>query len=418
MSIHKLISSFVLVLCLGLFCGQAVAAEFSADLVITQPKETYTIKLFVKGDLYRLEKLDGEEKFLAIENRATNMTIGMDPEQKLYKEIEGMAGAFVNPIKGWESMIERTEKKSIGTETVGGYECEHAVYNYPGETKSVLESWISSKLDFFVKYVVHYDGEYGDGVMEITNVVEGPQDDALFVVPADYTREKTPEEIEMERPAITSSATAEAPVARRVAVGGQLIVRADPELSVRVKIENLIQDSSICRVVPYSGGQAVDFSNESPPPRTVFSVRYKGEQTEKLYGLQNNIDEVRVDVERGRLMVTVFNEYSSFDDTTQKQYYVNPPGRGIAAVEGKPFSVKLIGDSPTAEFSVVRFHAYNQKYDDDGREQKTTVEELEFQLKNGEVKTFDYPVETGANYVLIDLDEGGGVKLFTAQPRR
>jgi hypothetical protein len=134
-----------------------------------------------------------------------------------------------------------------------------------------------------------------------------------------------------------------------------------------------------------------------------------------MYGRQYQADEVRIKLEKGRMMVTVYSEYSSFDEVRRYEYYVTPPGRGIAAIEGRPFHLKLIGDSPTAEFSRVRIHVYEQDFVD-GVEQKRTIDQLEFDLKNNEVRTFEYPVEKKADYISIEIDEGGGLKLFTEQP--
>jgi len=414
MSLHKHIRLLILVLGIILLCGQAFAAEFAADLLLTQPGDSMTAKLYVRDHLYRVEKLDGDDQFLAIENRTTDVTTAMNPEENTYLELEGPAGAFANPIKGWESMTSSTEEKLIGPETVNGFECDHYTYSYPGQDEPMLEVWKSKKLGHFIKYVVHYGGETGDGSMQILNVIEGPLDDALFKVPDDYTRQKTDDEIEMERPAITSQATAEAPVGRRMAPGGQLSVKMNPELTSRVKLENLIADTSSCRISIYKNGQKVDFGNISPPEPEDFSLAYKGERHEQMYGMQYGADEMRIDLETGRMFVTVFNEYSSFDEVRRYEYYVVPPGRGIAAIEGRPLSVKIIGDSPSSESSRVRIHVYEQDYVD-GFEQKTTVEQIEFDLKNNEIKMLEYPVEKKADYISIELDEGGGLKLFTEQ---
>jgi len=374
-----------------------------------------TIKLYVRDYLYRVEKLDGDDQFLAIENRKADLTTAMNPEEKTYLELEGSAGAFVNPVKGWEYMTDNTEEKLIGAETVNGFECDHYTYSYPGQAEPVLEVWKSKKLEHFIKYLVHYGGGSGDGSMEILNVVEGPLDDALFKVPDDYTRQKTEDEIEMERPAITSQANAETPVGRRIAPGGQLSVKINPEMTFRVELRNLISDSSSCQIHIYKNGQEVDFGNIFPPIQENFSLSYLGERQEPTYGQQYQADEVRIKLEKGRMMVTVYNEYSSFDEVRRYEYYVTPPGRGIAAFEGRPLRLKLIGDSPAAEFSRVRIHVCERDFVD-GIEQKNTIDQLEFDLKNNEVKTLEYPVEKNANYIEIKLDEGGGLKLFTEQP--
>ncbi len=415
MFIRKPAGFILLTLIIVLLCSQAFAVEFTADLYITRPNDSITIKLYVRDYLYRVEKLDGDDQFLAIENRKTDMTTAMNPEEKTYKELKGPGGAFANPVKGWEYMANDTEEKLIGTETVNGFECDHYTYTYPEQAEPILELWKSKKLDHFIKYVVHYGGSNGDGSMEIMNVVEGPIDDELFKVPDNYTRKKTEDEIEMDRPALSSQAITETPVGRRMAPGGELRVKANPEMTIRVKLKNLIKDTSSCQIFIYKDGQKIDFGNITPPKEENFSLIYKGKRKESMYGSQYHADEVRIMLDRGRMMVTVYQEYSSFDAVVRNEYYVNPPGRGIAAIEGHGLNIKMIGDSPFAEVSRVRLHVYEQVFVD-GLEQKNTIDQIEFDLKNNEVKTLQYSVEKKADYMNIKLDEGGGIKLFTEQP--
>ena len=395
--------------------GSAAAAEFTADLLIMQPNDSLTVKLYVRDNLYRVEQLEGENLFLAIEDRAANVTTALNPEEKIYKEIEGPAGAFVNPIKGWERMIEACEEKLVGPETVNGFECDHYVYNYPGETKVSVERWYSEKLAHFVKYLVHYDNDMGDGTMEIRNVIEGPLDDALFQVPGDYTKEKTAEEKEMERPALALQAASVAPVGRRMAAGGDLRVKVNPELSSRVKLVNLIADTSRCVIHPYRAGQRIDFADYSPAPEEVFTLAYNGARTEQMYGMQHEADEIRIMLKRGRMMVTVYNEYASFDDLARQQYYVSAPGQGISGLEGRPLKITITGDSQAAGVSHAKIHVYAQDFVD-GYEERKTIEEIEFDLKNGEVKDLQYPAGDHPVCLHIALDEGGGLKVLTEQP--
>ncbi len=415
MSIRKAVGLFILIGGVILCSNQAFAAEFTAELLIIQPHDSVTLKLYVRDHLYRVEKLEGEDQMIAIENRQTDMTTALNPEEKTYIELKGPEGAFANPVKGWGYMTDNTEETAVGAATVNGLECEHFTYAYPGQAEPFLEIWKSKKLDHFVKYLVHYGAGSGDGSLELLNVVEGPVDDALFTVPEGYTRLKTEEEIELERPTITAEFACESPVGRRMAPGGELRVKTDPEISIRVKLQNLIKDTSTCQIHIYKGGQKVDFGNITPPKEETYSLSYGGESNEPLYGRQYQADEVRIKLDRGRMMVTVYQEYSSFDNVKRHQYYVAPPGRGIAAYEGRPINIKIIGDSPAAEVSKIKLHVYQQEFVD-GLEQKNTIDKLEFELKNGEVKTLDYPVEKKANHFNIELGEGGGVKLFTEQP--
>lgn len=398
-----------------LFICQAYAAEFSADLFLANPGDSTTARLYVRDHIYRVEKLDGDVKFLAIENRLTDITTAMNPEERTYINLEGSSGAFSNPVKGWEYIANNTEEKHLGTDTVNGFECDHYSYTYTGATEAHLELWKSKKLDHFIKYIVHYGGGNGDGSMEIRNVVEEPLDDALFQVPDGYTREKTAEEIELERPAIGAKESSTAPAGRRIVSGGELSVKVNPELTTRVELTNLIKDSSVCHIHLYKNGQKIDLGNFPEPMEETFAMVYNGDRKKRMYGMQLHADEVKVKLEKGRVMATVFNEYSSFDEVRRTQYYISSPGQGLSGWEGRPIHLKIIGDSPAAEMSSVKLHVYEQKYVD-GKEQKNTIEKLEFELKNGEEKVLEYSVETKANYVSIGVEEGGGVKLFFVQP--
>lgn len=407
----------LIIICIGIafFSGSVYAAEFSADLHMTNPGDTAMGKIYVRDTIYRVENLEGKDKFLVIENTRTDITTAMNPEEMTYINLEGKSGAFVNPVKGWQYMAGNAVETHLGVETVNGFECDHYTYAYEGATEPHMESWISKRLGHFIKYVVHYSDDAGDGSMELRNIVEGPQDDALFAIPDGYERQKTADEIELERPALSTSKTTTAPAGGRMLSGGELIVKTDPELSVRVKLMNLIKDSAACHVHLYKNGQRIELSKLPEPEEETFVLAYKGDRKEPLYGMQHQADEVRVSVEKGRVFANVFNEYSSFDDLKRRQFYVTSPGRGLAGLKGRPIHLRLIGDSPAAESTHVKLHVYIQTYVDGG-EQKETVEQLEFDLKNGEEKTLEYPVSTKANYVNVEIAEGGGVKLFFIQP--
>jgi len=414
MSGCKTIRTIIMLAGVLLFICQAYAAEFSADLILTQPGDTAVAKIYVRDHLYRVENFEGNNKFLAIENRLTDTTTAMDPEEMTYINLEGPSGAFSNPVKGWEYMKRNTVEKYLGVETVNGFECDHHSYAYEGSEEAHLESWKSKKLDHFIKYVVHY-GASGDGSIEIRNVVEGPLDDALFKVPDGYTREKTADEIEMERPAVSGKVSSSAPVGRRLVPGGELIVKVDPELSTRVVLSNLIKDTSVCHVHLYKNGQKIELGSLPEPEDEAFVLTYKGDRKKPMFGMQHRADEVRVKLEKGRVMATVFNEYSSFDNEKKTQYYISGVGQGISGIEGRPMHLKIIGDSPAAEISSVKIHAYERQYVE-GSEQKTTFEKLEFDLKNGEEKLLKYPIDTKVNCVNVGIDENGGIKLFLVQP--
>jgi len=171
-----------------LFAFSAMAAEFSADLKIKQPDKDYEFKYYAQGSLYRLEKLTGEDRILLIADRTQDITWMLNPEDKIYMELKGINAAFFNPIRGWEAAMEGSEKKKVGSETVQGYSCEKYTYTPPGGTEPGMEAWYLAELDHFIRIIAHYGGEYEDGIFELLNIKEAPQDDSLFKI----TRKKNP----------------------------------------------------------------------------------------------------------------------------------------------------------------------------------------------------------------------------------
>ena len=183
------------------FTFSAMAAEFSADLKIKQPDRSYEFKYYTQGDLYRLEKFTGEDRILVIADRKLDITWMLNPEDKIYMELKGTDAAFFNPVRGWEAAKEGTKEEQVGTETVQGYLCEKYTYTPSGGTEPGMEAWYLPELEHFIRMIAHYGGGYEDGIFELLNIQEAPQDDSLFKVPEDYQREKSPVEKDQEKEA-------------------------------------------------------------------------------------------------------------------------------------------------------------------------------------------------------------------------
>ena len=168
----------------------AFSAEFSADLTITAPDGNYTFKLYVKDTMYRLEKVKGGMKFPPfpiIVNRSAGLTWGLNPQARQYVEMKDVRQTMMmNPLVGWEMMRKDYKKKAAGSKTVNGYVCDKFVYHKPGKSKTEAEVWISKKLNHFIKQV--YYATNGNAVMELKNISEDPVNDALFKIPAGYSK--------------------------------------------------------------------------------------------------------------------------------------------------------------------------------------------------------------------------------------
>jgi Ca-activated chloride channel family protein len=170
------------------------AAQFTAEMVITGPGESYTFKLYVKDNLYRLEKVSGGMQippFPTIVNQDTGVTLCLNPQARQYVETTKVEETMMmNPIVGWEWARKDWQKKPGGNETVNGYDCTKSVYAEPGSSRIEAAVWESSQLGFFVKQVQYADN--GDAVMELKNIKEGPVDPGLFQIPAGYTKAEEP----------------------------------------------------------------------------------------------------------------------------------------------------------------------------------------------------------------------------------
>jgi len=393
----------ILIIFIG-FAFSAIAAEFSADLKIKQPDKEYEFKYYAQGSLYRLEKLTGEDRILVIADRKLDITWTLNPEDKIYIELKGIDAAFFNPIRGWEAVKEGTKEEQIGTETIQGYLCEKYTYTPPRGTEPEMEGWYSSELETFIRMIVHYGGGYEDGIFELLNIQEAPQDDSLFKVPEDYQKEKSPaekaQEKEAAKPVLSGIAESIAPVGRRLKTGAVLKVKVDPDKSVRVVIENQAKEKSTFKITPFREGLPIE-------DEIVHSgLTKQREKKEDFFGQQLKLDEILIEVEEGLVTALVTKEYSSFDEVERKEYFLmEESGQGLFARENRKFVLTLTGDSQGAESSPVKVRFYKGQYDD-------LLNEESFNLPNGQIKKWEFnPGEIQTFEVLVG--ELGGVKLLS-----
>jgi Ca-activated chloride channel family protein len=168
----------------------AHAAQFSADLIITGPDVNYTFKLYVKENMYRLEKVKGGMKyppFPTIVNRNTGLTWGLNPQIHQYVEMnEPEKTMMMNPIMGWAMTRKAMTMSKGGTETIGGYDCQTFQYREPGKSQVAAKAWVALKLNFPVKEVRYATN--GNAVMELKTITEGLVDDSLFKIPSGYAK--------------------------------------------------------------------------------------------------------------------------------------------------------------------------------------------------------------------------------------
>ena len=388
------------------FSSALLGAEFSADLKIKQPDEDYEFKYYAEDSLYRVEKLTGEDRILIIADRELDITWALNPEEKTYIELKGIDAAFFNPVRAWEAIRESLNEEKVGDETILGYLCEKYTYTYPEQEEAAAEGWYSAKLEQFIRQIVYYGGGQGDGLLEMTNIIEAPQDDSLFKVPADYQREKSPaeklEEKEAARPVLSKREETIAPAGRYMGTGGALRVKVEPDKSVRVIIRNQIKEKSVYKITPLRDGQSVEAEVIES------SLSGKGQKTEPLFGRQFELNEILIEIEEGLISAFVTKEYSSFDEVNRQEYFLlEESGRGLFVYEVYKIVLTLTGDSQAAEDSPIKIKFYKGEY-------KDALKEEDFRLRNGQIKKWEF--NPGQIRTLnITAGESGGVKVLLEQ---
>ena len=168
----------------------ALAARFTADLVVTGPGDDYIYKLHVKDNLYRLQKVKGPMNvppYPTIVNKDTGITWGLNDQMHQYMEMRDMEKTgMMNPLVGWTMTRKGMIEKPGPIETVNGYDCETHLYTEAGKSEITAKVWISKKLGHLIRE--ERFGTNQNPVMELRDIQEGPVDSALFEIPEGYTR--------------------------------------------------------------------------------------------------------------------------------------------------------------------------------------------------------------------------------------
>jgi len=178
-------------LSLGAFCGAALAAEFSADLVQTRGGETSQGKFFLKGDKHRTEITEAGQSSVMITDLTNKKSYMLNPKEKTYMDLSAMGmGGSQTQAQSEEELKKLGEWKNAGTETVNGYECEKKVFVYKDKSMGEMTHWISKKLNYPIK--MFYQARGTTMVTEYKNIKEGGVDDKLFQVPSGYQKMAMP----------------------------------------------------------------------------------------------------------------------------------------------------------------------------------------------------------------------------------
>lgn len=179
----------VAVLAMLFLLSSSAFAQFTADMVTTEGDVSRTGKFYVENPFYRMDMEENGQQMFVVVNNETKTTKVFMPSEKMYMEMKSddMKSLSNDVFQSLEAQKEKYETKLIGKETVNGYECEK--YQVMMDGSPVSTYWQSSEIEYPIKVV---SGQNQNMVMELKNIEKGDVDDAMFKVPAGYTKMEMP----------------------------------------------------------------------------------------------------------------------------------------------------------------------------------------------------------------------------------
>ncbi|MCK5509593.1 MAG: DUF4412 domain-containing protein [Desulfobacterales bacterium] len=189
--------------------GEAFAAqksaEFSGDIVITEPGSTIKGKIYVKNPYIRRVEMSKEAGgIIYIRPPEARGKIWMlDPIKKQYIILSAGFPARKAPVEAWLDMRNDMCGALKGEEMLNGYSCTIYHFNYKDQDKIAVKMWFaedlqytSIKIEADAKLAIGIDenskfiNKIMRGTFEILNIKIENLDDALFEIPSDYVEVK------------------------------------------------------------------------------------------------------------------------------------------------------------------------------------------------------------------------------------
>jgi len=261
------LSGIVVVFTLSAFCSLALAAEFSADMVIVDGDNTITNKLFVKDLKYRMETKEGDQEIIVIVDQGTNITKVLNINDKFYIEMpcDDMRSLTNDPYQSLKVTIETPDidKNDLGSETVNGIECDKSVLLWGGT--EFYTYCMSKKYDFPIKII---RGK-SDMVVELKNIKESAIDNELFEIPEGFLamEESQPvNETKREEPAsnfpawvveVSAAEIIALPFEKVMSTGEIVRIKVKEDQSIFIQATNNHSDNSDFMAVPFLNGKPI-----------------------------------------------------------------------------------------------------------------------------------------------------------------
>ncbi len=276
MTDHKWILSCLFLL---LLLGAAEAAEFTADLVISEGKAVKTGRIMVRGELYRMELSDQRGPDVVVQ-----MYPGKDlcrvlvPRYSLYLELSrdhGMVRMF-DPFLAVEYVKKHYECVDEGTEEWAGQTCTKQAFKR--NENVALYRWISIDLGFALKIRMLAQKGY---FTELTNIKKEAVAEALFAVPDGYTkceweaiRERVDQDPEMQakQKAYEANRIRETDLNPRLSEGGEFRALVGKDIAIKISVSQTASAAFAWSVLAMKGAEVLPARKMTGPGEVEFAA--------------------------------------------------------------------------------------------------------------------------------------------------
>ncbi|RDH86476.1 MAG: hypothetical protein DIZ77_12435 [endosymbiont of Seepiophila jonesi] len=378
-------------------------------MVETHGGKVETYKIQISQDRYLLQKREDGKQLHIIVDSAANLTRIVIPADKIYYELpaDSLFSMVNDPFQSARVSASRYETRSLGRETLQGFDCNKTLIHSAGQDLMTL--WTSDESLVPLKLSLNSDPPRQ---VELVNLKQGAVSTALFQIPGDF--KKKPHPAQKKRApdpatlsAVTGSVSGEAPWGRRVKAGGELRVKVDKMRRVRVRVINLLKSEAEIVVLPFH--QRKQRENIGVTPR---KLEYKGSSFNRefnkdrgMFGNTFQVDEVVVKVSKGLAHVVVDQPGKEVRDLYNRGGVTTwerlSPERGTR--------LTMIGDNLDGDTTSGKILVRNDK--------AKTRENLPFEVKNGETKVWTFHADKGYDVLQITVPSGqGSLRIHIEQP--
>jgi hypothetical protein len=248
----RLLSVLLLIACAA---APARAASFSAELVDTRAGQTQTSVFNYQDKSYRYESVEnGQTVVVTVDGSTGTMRLSM-PAGKAYYESgpDDDLNRFTNPFGAYASFSRTIEVRAEGTESIAGFKCTKQVLSKEGQV--YLSAWLSEEFGFPLKVEI----PLYERTVELRNIKPGPQDAALFALPADY-KLQTVERVPVPEWAkqVAGAPVLTPPFEKTLAEGEIIRMRPQAGRSISLEATNPGKETSAFCSVGFKDGKPLD----------------------------------------------------------------------------------------------------------------------------------------------------------------